>query len=191
MTGVSKPKPNDCLIVRPYQFVIVAAGVMAGTRLDRGSWRYASIDEAFRIGRVSVIANLIFLLALFLLFRAELIPRSVVLINMFVFAALLAGPRLVYRAYRDGRMASLSLEDVDDGHTLRDEAPEDYYKRIYDEYRAAKQALGDPIDAIKFAPFAERIKGLEAEMSGKHGKPFRYRVERSGGEVVLVAVPLA
>ncbi len=88
-------------------FVIVAAGVMMGTRLDRGSWRYASIDEAFRIGRVSVIANLIFLLALFLLFRAELIPRSVVLINIFVFAALLAGPRLVYRAYRDGRMATL------------------------------------------------------------------------------------
>ena len=88
-------------------FVVVAAGVMAGTRLDRGSWRYASIDEAFRIGRVSVIANLIFLLALFLLFRAELIPRSVVLINIFVFAALLAGPRLVYRAYRDGRMATL------------------------------------------------------------------------------------
>jgi len=88
-------------------FVVVAAGVMVGTRLDRGSWRYASIDEAFRIGRVSVIANLIFLLALFLLFRAELIPRSVVLINIFVFAALLAGPRLVYRAYRDGRMATL------------------------------------------------------------------------------------
>ncbi|GAA6157004.1 nucleoside-diphosphate sugar epimerase/dehydratase [Pyruvatibacter sp. HU-CL02332] len=88
-------------------FVIVAMGVMAGTRLDRGSWRYASIDDAFRIGRVSVIANMIFLLALFLLFRAEAIPRSVVLINIFVFAALLAGPRLLYRAYRDGRMATL------------------------------------------------------------------------------------
>lgn len=91
----------------------------------------------------------------------------------------------------DERMASLSLEDVDDGHALRDEAPEDYYKRIFDEYRQAKQAIGDPVDAIKFAPFAERIKGLETDMMAKHGKPFRYRVERSGGEVVLVAVPLA
>jgi len=88
-------------------FVVVAMGIMAGSRLDRGSWRYASIDDALRIGRVSVIANLIFLLALFLLFRAELIPRSVVLINIFVFAALLAAPRLLYRAYRDGRMATL------------------------------------------------------------------------------------
>ncbi|MEQ8745395.1 nucleoside-diphosphate sugar epimerase/dehydratase [Pyruvatibacter sp.] len=88
-------------------FVIVAMGVVGASRLDRGSWRYASIDDALRIGRVSVIANLIFLLALFVLFRAELMPRSVVLINMFVFAALLAGPRLIYRAYRDGRMATL------------------------------------------------------------------------------------
>lgn len=88
-------------------FVVVALAVTLGSRLDRGSWRYASVDDALLIGRVSVIANLIFLLALFVLFRAELIPRSVVLINMFVFAALLAGPRLIYRAYHDGRMATL------------------------------------------------------------------------------------
>lgn len=88
-------------------FVVVALAANVGARLDRGSWRYASIDDALRVGRVSIIANLIFLLALFILFRADMIPRSVVLINIFVYAALLAGPRLIYRAYRDGRMASL------------------------------------------------------------------------------------
>ncbi len=88
-------------------FVLVAAGVLLSSRLDRGSWRYASIDDAILIGRISIIANLVFLLALFVLFRAELVPRSVVLINMFVFAALLAGPRLLYRAHRDGQLGSL------------------------------------------------------------------------------------
>lgn len=88
-------------------FSIIAIGILIGTRLDRGSWRYASVDDAIQIGRVSVIANLLFLLVLFLLFRAELFPRSVVVINTIVFAALLAGPRLLYRAYRDGRMANL------------------------------------------------------------------------------------
>ncbi|GGD13001.1 polysaccharide biosynthesis protein CapD [Pyruvatibacter mobilis] len=88
-------------------FSITALGVLVGTRLDRGSWRYASVDDALQIGRVSLIANLIFLLVLFLLFRAELFPRSVVVINTFVFAALLAAPRLFYRAYRDGRMANI------------------------------------------------------------------------------------
>ncbi|MEM6787334.1 MAG: hypothetical protein AAF928_08675 [Myxococcota bacterium] len=91
----------------------------------------------------------------------------------------------------DERMASLSLEDVADGRMLRDEPAESYYGRLFDEYLAAKRALGDPVDAIRLSPFVDRIKSLEADMSGKHGKPFRYRVEASGGEVVLVAVPLA
>jgi hypothetical protein len=91
----------------------------------------------------------------------------------------------------DERMVSLSLEDVEDGHALRDEPPEDYYKRIYDEYLAAKQRLGDPTDNIKFAGFKKRIADSEQQFSATHGKPFRFRVELKGQEVVLVAVPLA
>lgn len=91
-------------------FVAVGLGVSLATRLDRVSWRYASIDDAILIARISVIANLIFLLALFIVFRAEQIPRSVVVINMFVYAALLAGPRLLYRAWRDGQFRTLLLE---------------------------------------------------------------------------------
>lgn len=91
----------------------------------------------------------------------------------------------------DERMVSLSLEDVEDGHALRDEAPEDYYKRIYDEYIAAKTKLGDPTDNIKFAGFKKRITDDEQRFTANHGKPFRFRVELKGEEVVLVAVPLA
>ena len=91
----------------------------------------------------------------------------------------------------DERMVSLNFEDVDDAAGLRDEAPEDYYKRVYDEYLAAKKKLGDPVDQIKFAPFMSRIQGLEKKLQEDHGKPFRYRVESKGNEVVFVAVPLA
>jgi len=91
----------------------------------------------------------------------------------------------------DERMVSLSYEDVKDAQGLRDEAPEDYYKRIFDEYLAAKKAIGDPTDHIKFAPFVQRVKSSEYEMKAKHGKPFRYQSEQKGGEVVFVAVPLA
>lgn len=91
----------------------------------------------------------------------------------------------------DERMVSLSMEDVADARSLRDEAPEDYYKRIFDEYIRAKRQLGDPIDHIKFAAFNQRIQTLEQQLSDKHGKPFRYKVELSGKEVVFVAVPLA
>ena len=88
-------------------------------------------------------------------------------------------------------MVSLSLDDVEDAHSLRDEAPEDYYKRLYDEYIAAKRAVGDPVDHVRFAQFERRVKGLERDMTDKHGKPFRYRVEQKGGDVMFVAVPLA
>jgi hypothetical protein len=91
----------------------------------------------------------------------------------------------------DERMVSLSAEDVDDAQGLRAEAPEDYYKRIFDEYRDAKKAVGDPVDHVKFAPFIARIKSSEQQLSDKHGKPFRYKIEAKGKEVVFVAVPLA
>ena len=91
----------------------------------------------------------------------------------------------------DERMVSLSFDEVEDAQALRDEAPEDYYKRIFDEYLAAKRAIGDPVDHVRFAHFSQRIKGLEQQMQSKHSKPFRYRLESKGKEVVLVAVPLA
>jgi hypothetical protein len=91
----------------------------------------------------------------------------------------------------DERMASLSADDVAESATLKGEAPEDYYKRIFDEYLGAKRQLGDPVDHIKFAPFSQRIQSMETQLGEKHGKPFRYKVELKGKEVVFVAVPLA
>ncbi len=91
----------------------------------------------------------------------------------------------------DERLVSLSYADVQDARGLRDEAPEDYYKRIFDEYLAAKRTIGDPVDHIKFAPFMQRVKSSEYELKHKHSKPFRYQIEQKGGEVVFVAVPLA
>jgi hypothetical protein len=91
----------------------------------------------------------------------------------------------------DERMASLTPDQVEDAVRLRNEPPEDYYKRIFDEYLAAKRELGDPVDGIKFAPFRQRIQSSEQQLSAKHGKPFRYRIESQGREVVFVAVPLA
>lgn len=91
----------------------------------------------------------------------------------------------------DERMVSLSFDDVENAAELRDEAPEDYYKRIYDEYIAIKRRMGDPTGHIRFAAFSNRIKALEQQLSGRHGKPFRYKIEAKGREVVLMAVPLA
>jgi hypothetical protein len=88
----------------------------------------------------------------------------------------------------DERMAA-------DGETadpaLRDEPADAYYQRIFEEYVSAKRGLGDPVDGITLPAFIERIQASEAEMSEKHGKPVRYKIEVRGKEIVLLAVPLA
>jgi hypothetical protein len=74
---------------------------------------------------------------------------------------------------------------------LRSEPAAAYYGRIFREYVEAKRSLGDPIDHITEANFVGRIRTSESEMTEKHGKPVRYRVETRGREVILIAVPLS
>lgn len=91
----------------------------------------------------------------------------------------------------DERMAtSAEGPDATDAKSLREEADEKYYKRIFDEYIAGKRSLGDPVDHITRDAFVARIRASEAEMAQKHGRPVRYKVEVRGKEVVLLAVPL-
>jgi len=91
----------------------------------------------------------------------------------------------------DERMAtSAEGADATDAKTLREEAEEKYYKRIFDEYISGKRSLGDPVDHITREAFVTRIRASEAEMAQKHGRPVRYKVEVRGKEVVLLAVPL-
>ena len=74
---------------------------------------------------------------------------------------------------------------------LRDEPEHEYYRRIFEEYIAAKRSLDDPVEGITLPAFMERIQASERETSEKHGKAVRYKIELRGREIVLIAVPLA
>lgn len=91
----------------------------------------------------------------------------------------------------DERMAALSGGDHGDAKTLRAEPDDAYYGRIFGEYIRAKEQLGDPTGHITKTAFVDRLQASEREMSDKHGKPVRYKVELRDREVVLLAVPLA
>jgi hypothetical protein len=88
---------------------------------------------------------------------------------------------------------SVQAANVDAGlvAALRAEPADSYYGRLFREYIAAKRSLGDPTEHITEATFVGRIRTSESEMTQKHGKPVRYRVETRGREVVLIAVPLS
>ena len=82
-------------------FTGIAAAVFLMTGLYRGIWRYASLPDLFSITRAATLTVLIFLPVTFALTRLETLPRSTLLINWLVLIALLGGPRLGYRLFKD------------------------------------------------------------------------------------------
>jgi FlaA1/EpsC-like NDP-sugar epimerase len=82
-------------------FTLIAAGIFLFTGLYRGIWRYASLPDLFNIARAVSLSVLVFLPVMFVLTRLEALPRSTLLIDWFVLIALLGGPRLAYRLFKD------------------------------------------------------------------------------------------
>ncbi len=82
-------------------FTAIAAAVFLLTGLYRGIWRYASLPDLFNIARAATLTVLIFLPVMFLVTRLETYPRSTLFINWLVLIALLGGPRLSYRLFKD------------------------------------------------------------------------------------------
>src|SRR5438105_1905414 len=82
-------------------FTAVAAVGFLVTGLYRGIWRYASLPDLFNIARAATLTELIFLPVMFAFTRLEQLPRSTLLIDWLVLIALLGGPRLGYRLFKD------------------------------------------------------------------------------------------
>src|SRR5712692_2939034 len=82
-------------------FSAIAAIVFLVTGLYRGIWRYASLPDLFNIARAATLTVLIFLPVMFVFTRLETLPRSTLLIDWLVLIALLGGPRLGYRLFKD------------------------------------------------------------------------------------------
>ncbi len=96
-------------------------------------------------------------------------------------------------AVDDKRMLRPSGEgtlDPDSVVRLAAEPPTEYYSRIYEEYIAAKRAIGEATDHITQQAFAARIQSMEQDAAQKYGRPVRYQVQARNQEVVLLAVPL-
>jgi O-antigen biosynthesis protein WbqV len=92
--------------------VLTAAPVYWAARLDRHPWRFVSISNLMNIAAaVSVLTGLLVLLA-FMTQGALVVPRTVPLIYWFVQIFFLAGPRMLYRAYRTHRQERRAFQGV-------------------------------------------------------------------------------
>ncbi|MCG8557897.1 MAG: hypothetical protein MJD61_21825 [Proteobacteria bacterium] len=79
-----------------------------------------------------------------------------------------------------------TLDDPAVGASLAAEDEEAYYARVYDEYVAAKRALGEDVSNIPRERFVARLKGNAGSLVAKHGcRMVRFQVQTRGDQVVL------
>lgn len=103
--------PPDSILLWTALFTAVCAAVFASMGLYRGIWRYASLDDILGIVKAVTLASLIFLPVMFLLTRLQDLPRSLLVINWFVLLALLGGPRILYRIFKDRSVEAVLVRD--------------------------------------------------------------------------------
>jgi hypothetical protein len=66
-----------------------------------------------------------------------------------------------------------------------------YYRRIYDEYIAARKAAGESVESISFESFTAKLRLNEANLKKKYkAKAVRFRVVTKNGQVSLKPVPI-
>jgi O-antigen biosynthesis protein WbqV len=87
-------------------FTATAGFAFLSSKMYKGVWRYASVNDLLTLTRGATLTILIFTVLMFLVTRLQDLPRSVPIINWFVLLALLGGPRFVYRSWKDRRRAA-------------------------------------------------------------------------------------
>ena len=82
---------------------------------------------------------------------------------------------------------SAPIEADDPEHAALAAVPEEeYYARLYQDYVAAKRAVGEDADNVPESRFIERIRGNAAHLVKKHdAQMVRFKVETIGGQVNL------
>ena len=164
--------------------ILVCAAVYWSFGLYRGVWRFASLPDLVLINKAVVAATVAVMLTLFVYNRADNVPRSVPLLFMLFQLALLAGPRLFYRWFKDHRVALHSGQRVlivgarGAGETLAREMRRDG-TRTY--------------DPVAFVDDAPRRQGAEIHgipIKGSTGNIPRL-VEELSIDLIMLAVPTA
>ena len=88
-----------------------------------------------------------------------------------------------------GAAAPASSEDEDDpalAAQLAEEPEDAFYERIFQEYVAAKQGLGENVASITKDRFVQRLQANEQSLLKKHGcRMVRFQVQTRGPQVNL------
>jgi FlaA1/EpsC-like NDP-sugar epimerase len=101
------PEYHEVMLVRLPLVLAVHAAIFWTLGLYRGMWRYASLPDLQRILMAVGIAAAAVPASFALMRFGDPVPRSVYVIAPILLAAAMCTSRLAYRAWREGRLASL------------------------------------------------------------------------------------
>lgn len=92
----------------PYVLIFASIGLCfdLALRFERAPWRFVSVRDVLIIVRNATLVSLAFLVAIFLLNRAELAPRSTLFIAWGLDIGLFTGLLLLYRSFRERTLAA-------------------------------------------------------------------------------------
>ena len=108
-----KPTPYGMIIVAVAAYVLVCTIVFWVFSLNRGVWRFTTLNDIWRICQAAVLANLLLLPTLFLLNRLTDFPRTAPLLASIATIGFLSFGRLMVSAGASGGLrAVLVLEDL-------------------------------------------------------------------------------
>jgi len=87
-------------------FVVAIQGIVFFRfRLYRGLWRFASVPDLWNIIQSALLGSLCITLGLFILFRLDGVPRSILILYPLLLTMFLGGPRLGYRFLKDRKLS--------------------------------------------------------------------------------------
>jgi FlaA1/EpsC-like NDP-sugar epimerase len=95
------PHSEGYLLQGTLGFAVIFMVTALVLRLPYAVWRYVSLREMMTIEKVVIVSIGLFYIAMFIWNRLDMVPRSSPFIHVMVLSALLAGPRVLYRAYRE------------------------------------------------------------------------------------------
>jgi O-antigen biosynthesis protein WbqV len=96
------PRPFFSIWEATVIFSVAAGVVFFAIGLHRGIWRYTAVANMWTILQAVTLTILIFVPALFLLTRLEMLPRSVIFIAWPMLVFFLSAPRITYRLWTSG-----------------------------------------------------------------------------------------
>jgi len=178
------PDIEVCLYILPV-IVIIQSIVFWRFNLYRGIWRFASLPDLWSIFRASLLGSMIIMLVLFVMFRLEGVPRSILLLYPILLMIFLGGPRLGYRLWKDH---ALNLGSSING------------KRIFiiGAGRAGEMLAREMLRDAKFIPIGFVDDDLTLARSEIHGvrvlgpvSEIELYADKYNPQLIVIAVPSA